>query len=91
MFETTISSKGQVTLPKPVRDALKLKQGDRIAFVLIDGAVVIQPRNGSVEDLFGALSAYAVEGTTLDDYDGAIAQGIADHVDGPARMKKHSA
>ncbi|MEF2072833.1 AbrB/MazE/SpoVT family DNA-binding domain-containing protein [Consotaella aegiceratis] len=82
MFQTTISSKGQVTVPKPIRDALNLQEGDRLAFVLVDGAAVIQPRNGAVEPLFGALSSYGVKGTTLSDYDAAIGEGIADHVEG---------
>lgn len=30
----TVTSKGQVTLPKPVRDALGLKEGDRVLFRL---------------------------------------------------------
>jgi len=36
----TITSKGQVTIPKPVRDALDLRPGDRIDFDVRDGAIV---------------------------------------------------
>jgi antitoxin PrlF len=39
---TTVTSKGQVTIPKPVRDRLNLKPGSRVDFELApDGRVVI--------------------------------------------------
>ena len=37
-----ITSKGQVTIPKKVRDCLGVKAGDQIEFVQKDGAVVVQ-------------------------------------------------
>lgn len=36
-----ISSKGQVTIPKSIREALKLSEGDRVAFIQDNGKVVI--------------------------------------------------
>ncbi|SHI94451.1 AbrB/MazE/SpoVT family DNA-binding domain-containing protein [Desulfosporosinus lacus] len=36
-----ISSKGQVTIPKTIRDLLKLNEGDRVAFLEDNGKVVI--------------------------------------------------
>ncbi len=36
-----ISSKGQVTIPKAIRDILKLHEGDRVAFLEEEGKVVI--------------------------------------------------
>lgn len=43
----TVSSKGQVTIPAEVRQALDLKQGDKIAFQLADHAIILR-RTGSV-------------------------------------------
>lgn len=37
----TMTSKGQVTLPKSVREALGLKQGDRVLFRVLDGRAVL--------------------------------------------------
>lgn len=55
-MEATITSKGQVTLPKPIRDRLNLKAGDRIAFSMEDnGRLVVTPVTGSVMDLAGML------------------------------------
>jgi antitoxin PrlF len=41
MEVSRISSKGQVTIPKSIRDALNLSEGDRVAFIQDDGKVVI--------------------------------------------------
>ncbi len=37
----TVTSKGQVTLPKTVREALGLKEGDRVLFRLLDGRAIL--------------------------------------------------
>lgn len=55
-MEATITSKGQVTIPKDVRDALQLRAGDRLDFVLqADGTVRVLPVRGSVKTLRGIL------------------------------------
>ena len=36
----TLTSKGQVTLPKPVRDQMDLRAGDRLDFVLRDDGLL---------------------------------------------------
>jgi antitoxin PrlF len=38
----TLSSKGQVTVPKTVRDALGLRQGDTLQWVLEEGSVRVK-------------------------------------------------
>jgi AbrB family looped-hinge helix DNA binding protein len=37
----TLTSKGQITLPKSVRDALDLKEGDRVLFRVLEGRAVL--------------------------------------------------
>ena len=37
----TVTSKGQITLPKSVRDALDLSEGDRVLFRVLDGRAVL--------------------------------------------------
>ena len=55
-MEATTTSKGQVTIPKDVRDALQLRAGDRLDFVLqADGTVRVLPVRGSVKTLRGIL------------------------------------
>ncbi len=41
MVSMTLTSKGQVTIPKAVRDRLGLRAGDKIDFVEEDGKVVL--------------------------------------------------
>ncbi len=41
-MNTTVTSKGQVTIPKPVRDRLNIKPGNQVDFELAeDGRVVL--------------------------------------------------
>lgn len=43
--ESTLTSKGQATIPKPVREHLGLKPGDRVKFFIHpDGSVVLLPK-----------------------------------------------
>ena len=54
--ESTLTSKGQTTVPKPIRESLRLKSGDRIAFTLMpDGTVLMRVKNKSVMGLAGSL------------------------------------
>ncbi len=39
MIESTVTSKGQTTLPRPVRERLGLQPGDRIRYIFSDGEV----------------------------------------------------
>jgi AbrB family looped-hinge helix DNA binding protein len=50
---TTITSKGQVTIPKAVRDELGLKPSDRVEFVVEDGTARLQKYGLRVRDVVG--------------------------------------
>jgi antitoxin PrlF len=53
--EATLSSKNQVTIPKPVREHLHLKPGDKFRFFMLsDGTVVILPK-GPITALKGSV------------------------------------
>jgi antitoxin PrlF len=52
MSTATITSKGQTTIPKDVRDRLNLKPGDRLDFVFDeDGSLRVVPLNVSLDNL----------------------------------------
>lgn len=50
-----ITAKGQLTLPKEVRDRYGLKPGDRVEFVEEGGKMWVRPRNIRAVDLYGIL------------------------------------
>jgi antitoxin PrlF len=54
--DATLTSKGQTTIPKEIRDSLGIKPGDRMTFTLMpDGTVLIRVKRKSVMDLAGVL------------------------------------
>jgi antitoxin PrlF len=54
--ESTLTSKGQTTIPKGIRDKLAINSGDRITFTLMpDGTVLMRVKNRSVLELAGVL------------------------------------
>ena len=77
MPTATMTSKGQVTIPKEVRDALRLETGHRIAFQMrSDGIVEMRPENVDLMSLRGILKS-SVKGVTLQDMKEAIRKGAA--------------
>jgi antitoxin PrlF len=62
---TRITSKGQVTIPKPLRDHLDLKRGSFVEFELAeDGRVFLIPRQPRPESKFARLRGSARSGMT---------------------------
>jgi antitoxin PrlF len=53
-FAATVTSKGQITLPKPIRDALGLRVGDHVLFRLHDGRAILAKVPGFL-DLAGSV------------------------------------
>jgi len=83
----TITSKGQMTVPKAVRDALNIKPGDKCYVWVRDGEMIVIPRNKSFADLAGILGKppYGA-GATIDDLSEAAAVGASEHVVGSMRQ-----
>ena len=73
MIESGITSKGQTTLPKAVREALSVRPGDRVRYVIQDREVRILPVR-PVRRLFGILR-HDGPPATLEDMERAIAEG----------------
>lgn len=56
MITSSVSSKGQVTIPKKIREFLKLETFDKVVFIpLEEGKVMITNKQTPVSDLFGML------------------------------------
>lgn len=78
MQESTITVKGQTTLPKDIRGALNLSPGDRIRYILLDGGEVRILRVGSARRLKGILADAAQSAVSLEEMDEAIAKGASE-------------
>jgi len=54
--EATLTSKGQTTIPKEIRDSLRMKTGDRMTFTLMpDATVVMRLKSKRLTELAGTL------------------------------------
>lgn len=72
MIESTITAKGQTTLPKRVREALSIQAGDRVRYIIQEDQVRllgVRP----IKRLYGVLQHHG-PAVTLDDMDNAIAE-----------------
>ncbi len=76
MFESSITVKGQTTLPKGVRDSLAVKGGDKVRYVILDEGVLIIPVRPTSR-LFRSLK-YDGPPVSLEDMDRAIAEGAVE-------------
>ncbi len=77
MATATVTSKGQITIPAKVRDALGIDSGDRVEFVpMEEGGFAIIPANKSIHDLKGML-AKPGKPVSIKQMNKAIARGWA--------------
>jgi AbrB family looped-hinge helix DNA binding protein len=76
MATATITSKGQTTIPKSIRQHLKLKTGDRVEFVIeANGRVALMPLKVDIAELRGLL-APAPRHLTIEQMDEAIREAV---------------
>jgi antitoxin PrlF len=76
MPAATLTSKGQITVPKEIRDALGLKTGDRLGFrIKDDGTVIVLAETVDLADLRGAIRP-RVRGVSLDDMRAAVHKAV---------------
>lgn len=75
---STVTQKGQVTIPKTLRDNLRLVTGDKVEFSLNErGEVVIKPVTRKVAEVAGLLSKYQKpQPVSIEAMDQAIAAHI---------------
>jgi AbrB family looped-hinge helix DNA binding protein len=79
MSIATVTTKGQITIPKEIRDYLKLETGSKVEFVIDEsGNVKIVPLNVPIEALSGVLHRPGMKTATLEEMEAAIAEGARD-------------
>ena len=78
MATATVTSKGQITIPKEVRDRLGVGTGDHVDFMVNDrGDVVVRPVVLDVRELRGLLKRSRRRSVTLREMDSAIERAHA--------------
>ena len=74
MSAATLTSKGQTTIPKDIREGLSLKSGDKLDFHLLSNdSATIRVRRGTLDDFIGILHVPGRAGLSSRDVDTAIA------------------
>ena len=76
MALATITTKGQVTIPKSIRESLHLHSGDKIEIILKDGNAIIRPLSKKVDDLFGILKRPNQKTVSVDEMNKSISKKI---------------
>lgn len=77
-MESAITSKGQATIPKAVRDHLGVGPGDRVKFFIQpDGSVFIVPRV-PISSLRGIIKPRPGAAPTIEEMDQGILNGVAE-------------
>jgi AbrB family looped-hinge helix DNA binding protein len=58
---STLTSKGQITIPKGLRESMKIVTGDKVEFIINEkNEVVIKPITKKAIDVFGQLSTFGL-------------------------------
>ena len=64
----TLTSKGQVTIPKKFREIMHLHAGDKLDFFITDeGEIKVVPVTKKSRDGFGILSKHTTQKLTIDE------------------------
>ncbi len=75
----TMTSKGQLTIPKQVRDELGLKTGTRFHVTVRGREVIVRPKNGKLADLAGMLGRPpGGRSLTVEEMDEAVGEAVAE-------------
>lgn len=75
MLNSSMTTKGQVTIPASLRERLGLKPGDKVAFVEDAGKVILKRVDTHVDAAFGLIKTRKT--ASLDDLNGTISDARA--------------
>lgn len=88
-MESTITQKGQITIPAEIRRALGIKKGDRAAFVIEGDRVWLIFKGSVVERNFGIVKSTEPPLTAQEERE-AFEQGVAEEDDAEDQMTKEA-
>jgi AbrB family looped-hinge helix DNA binding protein len=81
MTIATLTSKGQLTLPRDVRDSLGLAPGDKVDSVVTDGGYKLVPLRQDIRSLKGRLAGRVKRPVTTEEIDNGIAWAASESID----------
>lgn len=88
-MRATLTSKGQVTVPKEIRDQRRLEAGSTLDFHLQpDGAILVRPVMPDARRLRGLLKSPHRQGLSVEEMDEAVVDHLRDKHPGPAGRLK---
>jgi AbrB family looped-hinge helix DNA binding protein len=88
MAVATLTSKGQTTVPREIRERLRLEAGDRLHFTLLpNGTVVMRAKKRGAAALAGMLWAPARPPVPVDRMNEAIAAAAVRRARAPAKRR----
>jgi antitoxin PrlF len=75
----TLTSKGQITIPKEIREQLRLQTGHRVEFQIDSkGNVWLTPRNKDIRSLKGIIRPRRKKPVSVEEMNEAIAEGFSE-------------
>jgi antitoxin PrlF len=75
---STVTSKGQITIPKQIRDRLRLEPGHRVEFqVDRQGHVILHAKNVDIRELKGIIRSKRKTPVSIEEMNEAIARGYS--------------
>jgi AbrB family looped-hinge helix DNA binding protein len=78
MATSSLTSKGQLTLPISIRKKLKLKTGDQVVFTeREDGSITVEAKKSNLMDLYGSLH-HPGKPFTIDEMNEAVGAHLAE-------------
>lgn len=79
MATATVTSKGQVTIPKEVREFLRVNQGDQLEFrIEDDGSVRLRRPGRSILELAGILHRPGMKPVSIEEMHESMLEAVAD-------------
>jgi antitoxin PrlF len=79
MPTATLTSKGQITIPRQVRDELQLAEGDKLEFLIEENGIVrLRRLSASVKDVHGFLKRPGQRAVSVEEMNQAIADHLTD-------------
>ena len=78
MPAAVVTSKGQITIPKQIREQLRLHTGHRVEFCVDpEGQVILKPRKKDIRSLKGIVRSRRRRPVSVGEMNEAISQGFS--------------